>query len=300
MPSRLERLFDYHAADLHRLAPKYGEHFGCPLCCRVFKRVADLRDIVAEEHVVSRKLGGRIVTLTCRTCNSEHGTELDAHLVQRVHIEANKVPMRARVKMGTAAFGAEMFAPREPGAPIKINGIRKQSDPRQDAELERLAREGQETINLKLKFGFNANRSVVALVRSAYLLMFRTFGYRYVLDASAAVVREQLQNPTQKGPVLNGIMWRVTDPVPPGNTVAIMHTPESTRSFFVILSLDKDTGHVAGVTLPPPGSDGAELYPRLLSPEARGQKALDPLPIPKKGFLPFHQTWRYIVDGDDR
>src|SRR6266542_6964571 len=60
--------------------------------------------------------------------------------------------------------------------------------------------------------------------------MFRTFGYRYVLDASAAVVREQLQNPIQRMPIRNGIMWRIPDAIPPGNIVAIMHTPESTRT----------------------------------------------------------------------
>jgi hypothetical protein len=295
MPSRLERLFEYYAADLRRFAPKYSDHFGCPLCYRVFKKVDNLGELVAEEHVVSKQLGGRIVTLTCRSCNSEHGTKLDAHLVQRVRIEANKRPMRTRFKMGTVAFGAEMYGRMEPGSPIKIAGVRKQSDPRQVEEVKRLLREGR-TINLNVNLGYNENRSLVALVRSAYLLMFRTFGYRYVLDSSAKVVREQLQNPPQKMPVLSGIMWRITEPVPPGNTLTIMHTPESIRSFLAILRLDDDTGHAAAVTLPAPGTDGSDLYPRLRLPESQGTKTLQPLPIPKVGFLPFIETWRYVVE----
>lgn len=294
MASRLDRLFGYYAADLHRLAPKHNDHFGCPLCCRVFERAADLGDIVAEEHVLSRRLGGRIVTLTCRDCNNRHGTELDAHLVQRVLVEAKKVPIRTRVKIGAASFGAETYLRTEPGELNEIVGIRQQSDPRQDAELERLGLEGREPVHLSLKFGYNPNRSVVALVRAAYLLMFRTFGYRYVLDVSAKVVRDQLQNPTQKGPVLEGVMWRITDLLPSGSTITIMHTPESTRSFFVVLSLDRDTGHLAGVTLPPPGSDGLEFYSRLLA-AGPGQKAVTPLPIPPRGFLPFEKTWHHVT-----
>lgn len=53
--------------------------------------------------------------------------------------------------------------------------------------------------------------SPVALLRSAYLLMFCTFGYRYVLDASAAPVREQLHNPLVQTRVLDGVSWRLDD-----------------------------------------------------------------------------------------
>lgn len=299
MPSRLERLFEFYAADLRRFAPELSDHFGCPLCLRAFKKVDNLGEIVAEEHVVSRQLGGRIVTLTCRKCNSDDGSKLDAHLIQRVRLEANKRPLKGRLRIGTVTFGFEMDVRPAPKADIKITAIRKQSDPRQIEEVKRLLREGRETIKLSGNLGYNDNRSVVALVRSAYLLMFRTFGYRYVLDASAKIIREQIQNPRERMSVLDGIMWRIPDAIPPGNIVAIMHTPKSIRSFFVFLRLDDDTRHVAGVTLPPPGTNGAELYPQLQSTEARGLKMLDPLPIPERGFLPFVETWRYVVHGKE-
>lgn len=296
MPSRLEHLFDVYAADLKRFAPQWSDHFGCPLCLKVLKRVANLRNIVAEEHVVPKQLGGRIVTLTCRKCNSEHGAKLDAHLVQRVRIEANARPMKVRFKMGTATMGTEMETPLTPTDPIRIKVIAKQSDPRQIEEVKRLLREGETNINLHGSFGYNENRSLVALVRSVYLLMFRVFGYRYVLDSSAAVVREQLDKPLERTSVLNGIMWRVTDTVPEGSTVCIMHSPESLHSFFVMVGLDGQK-HVAGVTLPAPGTDGTDLYSHLQSPEARGAKLLTPLPMPKRGFLPFIEAWRDIVEG---
>ena len=87
---RLERLFEFYATDLSRYAPEAAGKFWCPLCHRVISRVPDLRDVVSEEHIVPEALGGRLVTLTCRGCNNEHGTSLDAHLVQRGRLEAKK------------------------------------------------------------------------------------------------------------------------------------------------------------------------------------------------------------------
>ena len=114
------------------------------------------------------------------------------------------------------------------------------------------------------------------------------------------MVREQIWNPIQKTPVLNGIVWRIAEPVSAGNILTIIRTPESFRSFVAILRLDDDTGHVAGVTLPPPGTDGSELFSFLELPEARGPRELYPLPILERGFLPFVEAWRYIVDEKRR
>ena len=294
MAKRLERLFDRYSADLRRFAPDLDDHFGCPLCLRGLRRVADLRDIVAEEHVVAEALGGRIVTLTCRQCNNIDGTNLDAHLIQRVRIEANEAPVKVRTRMGDAHMGAEMDGAPDEAEPIPIRVIESQSDPRQVEEVIRLLREGETEMKLEMNFGFNANRSLVALVRSAYLLMFRVFGYEYVLDPSAAAVREQLKTPIERTPVLNGIIWKMGETIPDDASLCVMFAPELTRSFFIILRLNEQK-HLAGVTIPPPGDDGSGLYALLQRPEAQGAKQLHPVPIPN-GFLPLVQVWRAVIE----
>ena len=100
MTAKLESLFRVYASDLARFAPELTDRFGCPLCYRVIGQTTDLREVVAEEHIVPRKLGGRIVTLTCRKCNSGHGSALDAHLIQRVKVETRRLPLRARMRIG--------------------------------------------------------------------------------------------------------------------------------------------------------------------------------------------------------
>src|SRR5215203_478907 len=93
-PARLAALFRLYAADLER-AEGLQHTFRCPLCLSDFRHApeAPLDQIVAEEHVVPKALGGRIVTLTCRRCNNTHGSALEKHLIQRVRVLGREVPV---------------------------------------------------------------------------------------------------------------------------------------------------------------------------------------------------------------
>ena len=187
-----------YAADLKRFSSALDGQFACPLCLRVIAPGASLADQVAEEHVVPETLGGRLTTLTCRQCNNSAGAELEAHLVQRVLIDARKRPVEAIVDIGGAVHRAEVHFPGSAADGFRIFGIPKQSDLRQVAEAQRLLSEGANEIRLRLNFGYVVLRTAAALVRSAYLLMFRNFGYRYVLDPSAAVIRDHLADPLKE------------------------------------------------------------------------------------------------------
>ncbi len=39
---------------------------------------------LTEEHIIPESLGGKLVTLSCKSCNSTYGSKLDSHLVQMV------------------------------------------------------------------------------------------------------------------------------------------------------------------------------------------------------------------------
>jgi len=55
------------------------------------------------------------------------------------------------------------------------------------------------TINVTLSFDFIPGRADIALLRIAYLAMFREYGYRYTLSPAASVIREII-NSFQKCP----------------------------------------------------------------------------------------------------
>ena len=78
---RLGRMFEAYASNLSSFAPSLQNIFGCPLCFRGFTRDALESEGLTEEHIISRELGGRLITITCKECNSQGGSELDVELV---------------------------------------------------------------------------------------------------------------------------------------------------------------------------------------------------------------------------
>jgi hypothetical protein len=104
MATKLERLFDFYSVDRGRYAPEHEGHFECPLCHKIVQKIHPLRDVVGEEHIVPKALGGRLVTLTCLKCNNDQGSDLDADLIQRVRAETGRYPFSARVRVGNGEF----------------------------------------------------------------------------------------------------------------------------------------------------------------------------------------------------
>ena len=263
MSVRLQTLWDTCSADLKRFAPALEGYFGCPICMRPVAPTPVLTDVVAEEHVVPKSLGGRLTTLTCRRCNNSAGSKLESHLVRRVRIDAGKAPSSMRLQVGGAVQRGKIYVSPDEGEPIRIEIVDKQSDPRQAPELERLVKEGVEEMHLSVNSGYIPLRTAVALIRSAYLLMFRTFGYRYVFDCSADVVRDQVADPTRETDVLTGVAYRVNAGLPSETALAIATAPNGQSCFLAVLELDHDSAHMAVVTLPPPGVDGADFFHTL-------------------------------------
>jgi hypothetical protein len=286
----LETLFARYAGDLERYAPALAGQFQCPLCLRVIPRSDPLGEVVAEEHVVPGALGGRITTLTCKRCNNDQGSELESHLVQRVLVEANRAPVDFTFRMRDAVMRGEMPASSPMSEPHPMKVIDKRSDERRVAEIQELLKDPKDDIHLHVEYGYSEKRALVAVLRAAYLLMFRTFGYGYVLDRSAVPVRAQIREWKCDLPVLDGITWRMDDPLPSGTMVTEVMKPAELQSFTVLLQLDAETRHFAAASLPVPGSDGEDLYARIREYRASRTKATFtamPVPLLPEGFLPY-------------
>jgi hypothetical protein len=291
---KLERLFSFYSADLERHAPRLRGCFACPLCYKVIQHTSPLRDVVAEEHIVPSELGGRLVTLTCRRCNNDQGSKLDAHLIQRVRVETGRYPLSARLQVGDGEFGAKLHLPQSESDLLDIVRVPQQSDPRKlKAAMSNLVAGGKD-VHFKINYGYNDKQSLSGLLRAAYLLMFYHFGYQYVLDVSAKGANWQIQNPYEPTGVLEAIQWRVQDLMPttlPMPAVTVVRQPVAYQCFMVILQLDDASNHHAAVMLPPPGQDGSEFYGRLLSPEGAGLRTTTVVETPKGKFLPFMGVW---------
>ena len=201
MAPNLDTLLSRCEADLLQIWPNAKRGFVCPICLRFFARTENLTKSVSIEHIVPDALGGRVTTLTCRRCNNTAGTQLDSHLVERVRVEGRSKPILADVEFRGTKFRGEVHLPESASDSFRIYGIPIQSDPREINGFFSLLDEGiwhGQELKLRLERKYVPVRSAVALLRSAYLLMFRLFGYRYVCDRSAVVVRESISQPTME------------------------------------------------------------------------------------------------------
>lgn len=163
----------------------------CPLCWRFFSRDAITSGEITLEHIIPLSIGGRLTTLTCKTCNNVSGTLLDAHLVERLHAEdvsagrrTGSIPMRVTIE--SAEFGAEVSWPSASDPEMRIIGLPQQSDPRMlklaFAEIDA----GVKEFTITGRFRYKNLPSQIAFLRSAYLLMFRYFGYCVTAQPSFA------------------------------------------------------------------------------------------------------------------
>ena len=256
-----------------KIPPILGDVFRCPLCLRDFNRVPSLVDKISKEHILSRKLGGRLVTVTCRNCNNTDGSNLESSLVQQVLLEAGIRYPQGEVQFDNSRFQAESRMARSDDDYNDIVVIPKASNPSSVKKVWQSLEAGNvigKEIRHNLDFGFVQRLSEVALIRSAYLYMFWVFGYEYIYDKSAKSIRDLLSDPFKNTSVLSGIQWRIGIKPPSRLCLGIAMEPsELLSSYGVFLTLHEASEHVAMVTLPPFGDDGVGLYTRL------GQRGLE-------------------------
>ncbi|HVS39373.1 MAG TPA: HNH endonuclease, partial [Gemmataceae bacterium] len=197
--ARRRKLFDLFSKNLAAAKrqwpqlPAVSDHFLCPLCRQIFDRSAlNPPERVSIEHTIPSALGGtyKTATLVCTACNNKAGSTLDCHITNRLQAEEffqgiSGRPRRSTIKMGEFKVRADWLlrhAERQE-TELRIDG--KNSNP---ADVEGLKNEMKKallnpgtTFNLGCEMRFSMWKTHVALLRMAYLLAFRAFGYAYAL-----------------------------------------------------------------------------------------------------------------------
>jgi hypothetical protein len=103
----IDALFDELSADLTSVRTEYHNQVLCPICLGMFTRaaIADKSSLgLSIEHVIPRSVGGHLKTLTCRGCNNDNGSALDAHFASMVRTEdwaqGDRSELRGSVTVG--------------------------------------------------------------------------------------------------------------------------------------------------------------------------------------------------------
>lgn len=263
---RLARLFEAFAANLSAFDSSQRNIFACPLCLRGFTPDALESEGLTEEHIISRELGGRLITLTCKECNSRGGAELDAHLVNEFRA-LDKIsglsdkPLKGRVKVGDVKQEVEVYVSGDKSPLLQLVGDKKRTNPASLLEIERSLESEPGNVRFQLNFGYDRHRANVARLRAAYLLMFRYFGYEYILHKNVERVRQQILTPGQ-GVIASKASFAFGLAPEELNSVGLLRSPSELRCFVVSFKVSTAVERTFGVILPGLGEGGDDVYER--------------------------------------
>src|SRR3990170_5186583 len=211
-----ENLFLSHAVDLQKVCPSADRIFICPICFNVFSEQqlhnGDLTDghVWAERFVreftsSQRALHQRV--LLCKDCNSRSGSASEAALIEfeefrKTHEAGQFFRPSTRVFLIPGAEPADLGS-----IPIKFHDEKNFRvtfptnkkghplyNPYEKVKFEQYFKQGKCTVIVEEKYQAREKwkYAQAALLTSAYLLSFYSFGYKYVFRSCLDPVRSYI------------------------------------------------------------------------------------------------------------
>lgn len=264
--------------------PDFSNGCICPLCFDVFYE-KDLQptgqNFLTLEDIPPVSLGGKPLALTCKTCNSRSGHELDIHLLKSL-LETDSQLFLPNSKTN-ATF--ELHGNKINGAlevdengTVRIDLQSKRSKPNEANQFmkdmfppkiiynplfypDKLFDDEYKTPTFKMRFSQTSNerRAEIALLRIAYLLAYSTLGNGFFINGGLYKVREQILNPDKD--ILPRVFWLKYDFPKENEGINIISLPHELRSFLVIFNLKtKSQSRQFGIVLPGPSSPTINVY----------------------------------------
>ena len=183
-------IFDRMAEDLSQRRPEYRDEILCPLCLGRFGRPA-MRSLT-KEHVLSKSLGGRAVTLTCKPCNNFGGQKIQSHLNTLLKVNegfrgGGKLRGRFTIFEQTVPVAVQV----KPGAGLAIDALGGSPDT-MAAIHQGFRGHGPGRWAMSLNLAYNPGKASAAIARAAYLAAFERFGYGYILCEPVDLFRREL------------------------------------------------------------------------------------------------------------
>jgi hypothetical protein len=203
-----QRLFDLYVKQPGHEDLTRGLYFFCPLCRKHFVRedTEGENPRLSLSHIVPKSLGGTWVTLSCTECNNSHGNKVEADLLASHKIvdwATGKGTLPVRMGDGRnvsaesyrdAANNRLYFDIKTPmeSPAVKVHQQRLKDFTKSDS------------IQQELKFTipyFRAGWCLAAVCQSAYLLLFKYYGYDFARRPAYQFLRERIVRPNDDAPL---------------------------------------------------------------------------------------------------
>lgn len=175
-----------------------GEIYRCPICQRDYDERAIKKNSPVDysltlEHAPPDSIGGKIVALTCKSCNNELGSWLDSQIAAREQlfrfIDPNRPdprPFAGKITLSESpeiSTNIQISGKVGSGISIKAGGNNKPSNLSETKNKIENAHLSGGAFHASLSLPmYNESRADLAFLKSAFLCLFGKFGYTYALS----------------------------------------------------------------------------------------------------------------------
>jgi hypothetical protein len=296
--TKRENLFSLYAENLSIYFPNIEGKFLCPVC-KVLYSHNDLTcnpPRIALAHIIPKSVGGRTLTLACGTCDNRIGSEFDKHR------DLEKKSIKYKEK-NIGRYGYIKYEDRRIGVLLSGSLFGYKGDaglvikPPPNIPLDYWQKCINEIMpNKKISFetkthDFDSQRRNISYIYSAFLAMFSTFGYEYILSPNVQTIRKTICGEPNSLDIKSILCNLPIEDIPESSpSISILNEPREIRSFFVALPSSNDKRAMC-VFLPGFGEDGKMSYENLQK-FTRTHKELNP----KFKLIPKDSKWPNLSD----
>jgi len=277
-----------------------GQYFYCPLCRNgPFLREAAVgaNPRLTLAHIIPESLGGGWTTLACADCNNGNGHRIEADLLAQhkftdwVH---GRGPLKVRMGEKRKVRAEATHEPQSKELAFKI------TTPEESLAVQDFRRRFKAASSREFPFAipwFRPEACWAAVCQSAYLLMFRWFGYDFARNPRYNFIRDQVFQTDQKfiGEILD-LPPDVSAQFLDGNQAAVIFTREPTKSILAVMQFRSPGARdqVLAVSMPGPDEESlstVELEGMVYASVAESQESLI------NGEGSFVLAWRQFLNS---
>jgi len=259
----------------------------CPICLNKYDNNVHKESL---EHVPQKSLGGKVIAITCNSCNNSCGVEIDRHLTNYIkRIENNEFVEGSDrfvvIDTPDGLLNAKLIVGNKDNLKLELN--KTKNDPKTfEKRREFISKDSLVEIQNKSpqikKDGLNA-----ALLKNAYMILFAKFGYTFLSSEYYNRIREQIKNPTAD--IIPEGLWTLQKNIDIEDGVYLSNN-NLYKGFFIVFTLKRIKEHRFMYYIPSPLID-VDIVAYYLRHIEKG----DPLHLRKLGSIDYLLSVENIV-----
>lgn len=224
----------------------------CPICLNKFDTNNHEESL---EHVPQKSLGGKVIAITCKSCNNTCGTKIDGQLTKYIKTLENNEFIEGSEKYVSVytpdgQINGKLIIENSNSYTLKLD--KTQNNPKTfDIRRGNIKRDSLIEVQSKSPkveiSGLNA-----ALLKNAYMILFSKFGYTFLLDVYYNKFREQIIKPNEK--IIPEGLWTIQNKLKINDGIYLSDY-NLYRGLFVVFTLKKLKEHKFMYFIPTPLMD---------------------------------------------